>query len=132
MPAKLADLTVEYTEASRSVGIVLEPEQVAQQAIDALRFYAAYGPVQSISMLPGHVAAMDALTGETVLTTGEWAMVRPLFKLYVERENALHLESSESLGVQVYGRRSAEVEQDITQAEELIRFGAFSRAIIEV
>lgn len=132
MPAKLSDLATEYTEHSRSVGVVLEAQQVQQQALDALRFYAAYGPVKSISAEPGHVADMDDLDGETSLTTGEWAFIRPLFVLYVEKENALHLESSESLGVQVYGRRSSEVVQDITQAEELIRMGAFSRAIIAV
>lgn len=132
MPAKLEALATEYIENSRPIGLVIESEQVVHQAIDALRFYAAYGPVQSISSAPGNVPGLEALTRETQLTNGEWGMVRPLFILYVERENALHLEASESLGVTVYGRRSAEVTQDITIAEELCRFGAFSRPIIAV
>ncbi|WP_292999997.1 hypothetical protein [Nevskia sp.] len=132
MAASIARLASEYIENSRSVGIVLELAQVQQQAMDALRFYAAYGPVASIPGGAANSAELRTLTEDTVLTVGEWGIVRPLFVLYVERENALHLESAESLGVQVYGRRSSEVTQDITQAEELVRFSAFSRPIIGV
>lgn len=132
MAAKLQDLAAEYLDESRPVGIVIGPEQVAQKAIDALRFYAAYGPVQSLSSTPGHIPVLETLTGETQLTTGEWGFVRPLFVLYVENENALHLEASEGFGATVYGRRSAEILPDIATAEELCRGGAFSRGLIAV
>src|SRR5438094_50133 len=42
------------------------------------------------------------LTFEVDLTDGEWALIRPLYMLYIEKANAVALEASRTLGVEVY------------------------------
>ncbi len=54
---------------------------------------------------------------DTDLTDSEWAVVKPLFLLYIERENARALEASRGLGVDPYGRSNDVVEADIRQYE---------------
>lgn len=58
-----------------------------------------------------------AINGLTELTVSEWTLIRSLFLLYVERENAIYLEASRGLGIDVYGRATSEIIADITQAE---------------
>jgi hypothetical protein len=58
--------------------------------------------------------------------------VRPLFILYVERENAVYLEASRSLGVDVYGRSASEIAQDIVQKETDVQRLMFCMPIVTV
>jgi hypothetical protein len=58
------------------------------------------------------------LTFETDLTDGEWALIRPLYMLYIERANAVALEASRTLGVEMYGRTVSEIQQDIDREEK--------------
>lgn len=78
---------------------------------------------------PAMLADIDA---STELTAGEWALIRPLFLLYCEREQALVLESGRVLGVDVFGRQSSEIGPDITQAENELRRGAFFQPVITI
>lgn len=148
-----------FSEKERPVGIVLDEESVLAQALAAARFCSGYGtfesllPAESIdAVLPGRerdpwsfmtsfprfpVPADPYPVGgfvenETLLTQSEWAIVRPLFILYVERENAIYLEASRSLGVDVYGRSASEVAQDITQKELDIQRLMFCMPVITV
>ena len=75
----------------------------------------------------GYVIATDV-----DLTLSELALIRPLFLLYVERENATHLEASRALGLEVYGRSVAEVDGDIKQLEEDMPKRAFVEPIWSV
>jgi hypothetical protein len=63
------------------------------------------------------------------LTMSELAIIKPLFNLYVTRENAIHLEASRALGLEVYGRSVAEIESDIKQIEEDLPKRAFCQPI---
>lgn len=73
------------------------------------------------------------ITIQTLLSTGEWAIIRPLFVLYTERENAMRLEASRAVGLDVYGRMVSEIASDIGMMENDILPGkAFSHCIIEV
>jgi hypothetical protein len=58
------------------------------------------------------------LTFDTDLTDGEWALIRPLYMLYIEKVNAVALEASRTLGVEVYGRAVSEIQQDIEREEK--------------
>jgi hypothetical protein len=69
---------------------------------------------------------------DTLLTQSEWAILRPLFILYVERENAIYLVASRSLGVDVYGRSASEIAQDITQKELDVQRLMFCMPVITV
>jgi hypothetical protein len=153
------DLVTEYA-ATRSPGwLALTEPQTLAACIDATRYYAAYGNVSSLSLsdrLPGApdpgstsippgpdpvpdsvpslpVKNLMFIDENTELTVGEWSVIRPLFVLYVERENAMLLEASRAAGIEVYGRSVSEVAQDITMMEtETLPNRAFSHALIEV
>lgn len=79
------------------------------------------------------IKSIDHITDDTVLTPGEWAIVKPLFILYVEREQATHLEASRGLAVDVFGRSVAEIQADITLMEtETLPSRCFVSTIIEI
>ncbi|MDF0607240.1 hypothetical protein HZU77_016640 [Neisseriaceae bacterium TC5R-5] len=107
----------------RPVGTVLDEATVLAQALAACRLYAGYAALQNQS---GEISA------DTLISDAEWALIRPLFLLYIERENALHLEASRTLGVDVYGRSSSEIANDILQQEAELPHRAFCQPIITV
>ena len=51
------------------------------------------------------------------LTHSELAIIRPLWLLYIEHENAMALEASRSQGADPYGRSTPEVKQSILDYE---------------
>lgn len=168
--------------------LVLDEPEVLGCAIDAARFYAAYGDIKSISLsdlLPGApspsgglggdigylapptepdlvpaplpvpsgiaywplplvlppmtppslpIKSLGFVTADTVLSMGEWALIRPLFVLYTERENAMRLEASRASGLEVYGRAVSEIASDIAfmESPDGLPSRAFSHAVIEV
>lgn len=59
-------------------------------------------------------------TPQTEITNSEWALIRPLYLLYVERANAVALEASRTLGVEVFGRTVDQVQADIVREEQEI------------
>lgn len=155
----LGELAREFSGPRAPGWLVLSEDEVIACAVEALRFCAAHIAIVSITRhdadLPGATApglpvpvppsrldplapslpvkALDLLNEDVELTTGEWAMVRPLMALYVERENALRLEASRTMGLDVYGRLSSEVTQDILVMErETIPSAAFCHAIITI
>ncbi len=136
----LADLVAEFV-ATRSPGwLVLTEAEAAECALAALRFYAAHGAVESLMTVD-----LDGLPVDTSvdlrpiqiaveLTTGEWSIVRPLFALYVEREQALRLEASRAAGLDVYGRPVSEIAGDIALMEgpDGVPSRAFAAAAVTV
>lgn len=107
---------MELSELAASVkwafGLVIGDDDVTAQAVAAARHYHGYGDIRSVA---GKSAA--AVTEDTAIAPGEWAVIKPLFMLYVERENARALEASRGLGVDVYGRTISEIGPEITQYE---------------
>lgn len=155
----LDELADEFMSARQSGGLVLNEDEVFECILRATRFYAAYGDIRSISGsdgLPGAswpadpdsplpdpaqepmvapalpIKCLDLIDQDTVLTTGEWGIVSPLFSLYVEKENAIRLEASRGLGVDPYGRSSSEVASSIEVAEAQVIERSFQFAIITV
>lgn len=150
---RIEDLAEEYHESRVTRGLVVELEEVQQCAVEAARFYAAYGDISSLSgssiklqSAPGvdtepPSTADDAYAGAlpirdsqlvnegTALTVGEWAVIRPLFMLYVERENAMRIEATRTLGVEGWGRTMSEIAADIERMES--PEGLPARAAIE-
>lgn len=109
----LAALAAEFTEQRSAVGLFIEPAQVLQCAIRAARFYAGWATLDDVSAQRG----VFSITGSTYVLPGEWAIISPLFVLYVERESAVAIESSRVAGVDAVGRDSSTVEADIRQLE---------------
>lgn len=110
-------------------GMMLAPEQVTALAIKAAVFYAGY------ARMAFAWAALDAdpeltdpdapITADTLTSDSEWALIGPLFALYLERENAIMLEASRGLGVDVFGRAVSEIATDITLKEQEMPRAAF-------
>lgn len=133
---KLQDLVSEYVQSRQPGWLVLDEPEVAAYALEAARYFAAYGDIAALSKhdpLPGATGADDpvptmpspmpsltngvpiknlALIGlATDITTGEWAVIGGLFALLVELENAMRLEASRSAGLDPYGRSVSEIQQ---------------------
>lgn len=133
MPGQsLRELVDTYRAVRIDTGLLLAPGELDDCALSAARFYAACGPVRSLAgsgadaMLPEHISMA------TTLTLGEWSLVRPLFVLYVEREQGAMLEASRANGIEFYGRSVAEVAADIKDTEDRMSERAFVRAIVTV
>lgn len=123
MPA-LVDLARAFAGTERPAGNLLAEDAVVAQAVAATRMYAGYAKLAT----PPN-ADVD---GFTLVSLSEWAVIRPLFLLYVERENALQLEASRGMGVDVFGRDSASVAADILTIEAELPGKAFYRPIVTV
>lgn len=113
----------------RPAGNLLDEDIVLQQAVNATRFYAGYGRLQSQMSDLTPAPPVPAVSADLLLSDSEWAVIRPLFLLYVERETALHLEASRGLGLDVFGRSTGEIAQDIRELEGLMPDRAFSQVI---
>lgn len=121
--AAVAALVERFLTQERSAGNLLDADTVTAQAVAATRFYAGFAELDS------QAGEIDAATE---LTDSEWALIRPLFLLYVEREQALHVEASAMLGVSGFGRSTSEVAGEILQAEAELPRRAFFQPIITV
>jgi hypothetical protein len=90
--------------------------------------------VQAPSGAPAPSPA-DPLTGTEIkpgtrISPSEWAIIKPLYMLYVERENARVLETSRQQGVEVYGRDVASIQADIERQEnEVLPRAAFFQPV---
>lgn len=153
---KISVLASEYV--TERPALVLDAVAATAVCVAAARFYAGYGDIASVSKSDVLLSAAGAsaerpeygdeyenvlqalpikdlglITEDTDLSTGEWAIIRPLFALYIERENAMLLEATRGLGADPFGRSVAEVTQDILQQEnEIIPAKGFVYTVIEV
>lgn len=134
--ATLEALSIRFATQERPAGNLLDSDSVLAQAVAAASFYAGYAAIKSRipapAVFPALPAPVPALSGVTEISESEWALIRSLFMLYVERETALQLEASRGLGMDVYGRSTGEIAGDITQMEMDLPARAFCRPIITV
>lgn len=132
----LSSLANRFATQERPAGNLLDDESVLAQAVAATCFYAGYAAIvsriQSDPALGELASVAPDISGDTDISLSEWALIRPLFMLYVERETALQLEASRGLGMDVYGRSSSEVAGDIAQAEMEMPHRAFFQPILTV
>lgn len=118
---------------------LIDPDTVRTHAIAAANFYAGYGALAAHLAIPiadpppNPPAPYPDITAATAITVSEWAVIRPLFVLYVERETGIQLEASRGMGIDVFGRSTAEIHGDIIQMEsEIVPHKAFCQPIISV
>jgi hypothetical protein len=111
-----------FIEAERGAAALLAPESIAAQALAATAFYAGYAALDDVG----------PLSVDLDLSDSEWALIRPLFLLYVERETALQLESTRGLGADPFGRASSEIAADITQMEADYPRRVFMQPVVTV
>lgn len=118
----LADLVERFMVDERGAANILPVESVTAQAIAAVSFYAGYAKLDDESQISDQID----------VTVSEWAEIRPLFVLYVERESALQMEATRSMGADPFGRTSSEAASDITQLEQDMPRRVFYQPIITV
>lgn len=124
---KINGLVDAFLEKERSIAVILSYEQVLAQAITATSQYSAY---RDLTAVPD--TKLEDIVPEVDISVSEWAIIRPLFLLYVERETALQLEATGMQGVNGYGRGSSEVNNDIAQYELGLPQKAFCQGVITV
>ena len=78
------------------------------------------------------LALRQAVTVNTPVSYSEWAVIRPLFLLYVEREQATYIESTRGFGVDTFGRSVSEISTEISTLEAELARRAFSQPILTV
>lgn len=133
MMRPLADYVTDYL-AERPDSVILEPAQVEAQAVNATVFYAGYADMREYldRMADDPLASRALITVATPVSYSEWAIIRPLFLAYVERETAHYMEATRGFGVDVFGRSSSEVQQDINQLEAEMAHRAFACSVFTV
>ena len=71
-------------------------------------------------------------TNDFDITFSELAIIRPLFDLYIELENATMLEATRGQGLDVFGRQTSEIQQDIREIEQDMHRRAFVEPVFTV
>ncbi|MCP5246535.1 MAG: hypothetical protein H6937_11560 [Burkholderiales bacterium] len=118
-----------YLLQERMISNMLDTPIALAQAVAAAVFYAGYAELEThIGLTP----PVPKITADTELSDSEWALVRPLFILYMERETASHLEATAGLGPSTFGRSSSEIGQEITQLEMEMPKKSFVQDIVTV
>ena len=129
----LLELITEFMASRLTGGLVIGEPDVTKAMLKAVRFYAGYAEVSYFfEQDPSVTPALTQLTDAVTLTTSEWAIIQPLFNAYADHENALRLEASRGLGVDVYGMSSSELSADIKQLELDLPRKAFCQPFVGV
>ncbi|WP_320153044.1 hypothetical protein [uncultured Tolumonas sp.] len=124
--ASISALVEAFMVSERGVANILPSESVTAQAVAATRFYAGFASLESPPTDGAEIA------GLVELSVSEWAEIRPLFVLYVERETALQIEATRGMGADVFGRSTSEVGAEISQLEADFPRRVFFQPIITV
>ena len=124
----LTQLIAEFMASRLTGGLVLAEPDVTKAMIKAVRFYAGYAEIKYFVNAP----TLSQIDSNVTLTPSEWAIIQPLFNAYVDHENALRLEASRGLGLDVYGRSSSELASEIKQLEMDLPRKAFYQSIASV
>ena len=114
------------------VGLVLTDDQVLRSLRDATRFYCAYADLDSGEVIDESALGKDEPVQELNITISELGLIKPLWLLYMERENSTTLEASRSMGADPYGRSVAEVQASITEYEQRLPALAFTCDFVSI
>lgn len=134
---KLSDLVAAFME-ERPAFLVVSEERVMAQLRRAVRFYCGYAALKNADLAADELhtdvtVANDAQAAQDFdLTPSEWSIIKPLFWLYVERDCASAIEASRGLGVDVFGRMTSEIAQDINLREQEMAKLAFVEPVFTV
>jgi len=127
--ATISDRVDEFLLQERMTSNMLDTPIALSMAVSATVFYAGFAGIESRDAL---TPPLPKISPDTLLSDSEWAVIRPLFYLYCERETAIQLEASRGAGVDVFARSSSEIGQEIMQIEMELPKRAFVQDIITV
>ena len=126
----LSDRVDEYLKRERTTSSLLDTPVVLAHVVAATKLYSGWAVMEAHADVVGEPPEISA---DTEISNSEWSVIRPLFILYVEKEEAFQLEASRLAGIEVFGRSSSEVVQEIHlyETERLPKL-AFSNPITTV
>lgn len=122
---QLSDLSAEFIATRGAAGLMLSDAGALDCAVRATRQFCAYG---ELSLSPD--ISLVEIGGDTDVTNEEWSIIRPLFELYCEKDNAMLISAAGAGGIESFGRSVAEVEGDIAGYLERLPAIAFSADIV--
>lgn len=113
---KIRELSAQYM-AELPIGCVLTGEQIERSLRDAVRQYCGHADLAS-----GESVSASALVGndqaqDVDVSMSELSIIRPLWLLYLEKENSMALEASRAQGAELFGRAVTEVQMSIQDYE---------------
>ena len=135
MSDKIADLVDRFADQEKPLSNLLDKPTLYELAIQAARNYSGYGALSEhlaipiADPVPDPPAPYPNITSETILSVSEWAVIKSMFLLYVERETATHLEASRDMGIDVFARTVSEVNSEIANLELNYSHYAFQRDV---
>lgn len=127
----ISQLLAEHIKEN-ALGLIIEFEQVEALIKKAVERYAGYADLTYYVELEVDSGDMDVIVDDAKISESEWVIIGPLFLLYVELQNAIALEASRGLGVDVFGRATSEIQTDITALEEALPSNAFYSEVVTV
>jgi len=133
---KISQLVANYV-AVLPIGCVLTEEQITRSLRGAVRKYCGYARLKNSAGTDGLYVDIDetetaAGAQDFNLTTSELAVIKPLWNMYMEVENATALEASRSMGAELYGRATAEVQPAIEAYEARLPQLAFQFDVLSI
>lgn len=133
---KISQLVANYV-AVLPIGCVLTEEQITRSLRAAVRKYCGYGRLRNARDADGNYIDIDAT--ETAagpqdfdLATSEFSVIKPLWHMYMELENATALEASRTMGAELFGRSTAEVQPAIETYESRLPQLAFQFDMVSI
>ena len=129
----VAVLVTEFMASRLTGGLVLTDVEVTTAMVKAVRFFAGYAVLAHFANQPTPMTpTLTQIDSTVALTPSEWAIIQPLFNAYVDHENALRLEASRGMGLDVFGRSVSELASEIKQLEMDLPRKAFYQSIVSV
>lgn len=123
-------------EEGRPITLLLDAPSVMRCLRKAVRFYCGYAKLTAPALAADEIHdpisasnGADATGQDFNINPSELAIIRPLFDLYVEHENATMLEASRGMGTDVFGRTVTEIQQDINVTEAELPKKAFMEPV---
>jgi len=108
----------EYIKRERTTSGFIDSEVALSQAVAAAKMYSGWAVMETFQDSDGvSPEVIPEVTADTEISQSEWTIIRQLFLLYLEKEEAFELESARSMGVELFGRSSSEVVQEISLFE---------------
>ena len=118
---------IDRFQQENPVGVIVDADSLLACAISAINYYVGYTDLLSLDVTP-----RPEVNDGTEVTDSEWAIIRPLFRLYVERQSAVAMEMSRIVGADMFGRPSDSVTTDINQCEADLPRKAFYMPITSI
>jgi len=122
---KISELATQYM-AVLPIGCVLTDDQVLRSLRTAVRFYCGFADLVSEETVNAQALGASDPVEDVTLSHGELSLIRPLWDLYMEKENSMAVEASKSQGAEPFGRTVPEVQMSIQDYEMRLPQLAFS------